>query len=79
MTSINPDCILMDVMLPGENGDVATKRIKQNNQFKKFPVILMSAGTDVHTKAIDCNADDYLKKPFQNDLLLQSVNKCVRD
>lgn len=77
LDSVKPACILMDVMLPGEDGDVAVKRLKKDDVYKNTPILLMSAGSDVVAKAIDSRADGYLKKPFNYNQVLQFIEEKV--
>lgn len=75
LEKVQPDCILMDVMLPGEDGDVVTKRLKQHETYQTLPIMLMSANGDVRTKAAQSQADGYLQKPFETEELLGIVQK----
>lgn len=61
-----PELILLDIMLPNENGVEILKKIRQNLDTKNIPVIMATAkGTEYDKiKSLDLGADDYLVKPF---------------
>ena len=68
------DIIILDVMMPGQNGYELTKDIKQRI---KVPIILLTAKGEVENriKGLELGADDYLGKPFEpKELLLRIKN-----
>ena len=68
------DIIILDVMMPGQNGYDLTKEIKKNI---KVPIILLTAKGEVENriKGLEIGADDYLGKPFEpKELLLRIKN-----
>ena len=68
------DIIILDVMMPGQNGYELTKEIKKDN---KVPIILLTAKGEVENriKGLELGADDYLGKPFEpKELLLRIKN-----
>ena len=68
------DIIILDVMMPGQNGYEFTKEIKKHS---KIPVILLTAKGEVENriKGLEIGADDYLGKPFEpKELLLRIKN-----
>ena len=69
-----PDLLLMDVMLANMNGLKICKEIKLNNQTASLPVILMSGSHDL-ANILDQpgSPEDFLEKPFQNNLLVDKV------
>jgi DNA-binding response OmpR family regulator len=70
-----PDLILLDILLPGEDGRVICRQLKSNVQTRTIPVILLSAHFD-HAKTLEeCGADDFLAKPFHLDELVNVVKK----
>lgn len=78
--ALHPDCILMDVMMPGEiDGYQACKKIRDDQKTKDIPVIILSA----RGQAADLNegrragANAYLVKPFSPLQLLQTVQQLV--
>ena len=68
------DIIILDVMMPGQNGYDLTKEIK--NQMK-IPIVLLTAKGEVENriKGLELGADDYIGKPFEpKELLLRIKN-----
>jgi len=68
------EIIILDVMMPGQNGYELTKEIKK--QFK-IPIILLTAKGEVESriKGLELGADDYISKPFEpKELLLRIKN-----
>ena len=74
----NIDLILLDLMLPGKNGEEIIKELKNKNN---VPVIVMSAIQDIDKKVdlFDLGANDYITKPFHNDELLARIKVQLRD
>ena len=72
------DIIILDVMMPGQNGYELTKEIKKDS---KVPIILLTAKGEVENriKGLELGADDYLGKPFEpKELLLRIKNILTR-
>jgi CheY-like chemotaxis protein len=73
--SIHPDLIMMDVRLPGMNGDEVTARLKRNMSTRNIPVIINTAWTMVCNveerihRALNAGAEEILYKPFQLPML----------
>ena len=68
------DLIVLDVMMPGQNGFELTKEIKKNSD---IPIILLTAKGEVENRieGLELGADDYLGKPFEpKELLLRIKN-----
>ena len=68
------DIIILDVMMPGQNGYELTKEIKKKI---KVPIILLTAKGEVENriKGLEIGADDYISKPFEpKELLLRIKN-----
>ena len=61
-----PDLILLDIMLPGDDGLTILKTLRDNAEHKNIPVIIISAkDTELdRVKGLDLGADDYMCKPF---------------
>ena len=80
LTFVQPDLILLDVMMPGIDGFETCRRLKQSEQSKDIPVIFMSALADLDSKVAAFNAGgaDYVCKPFQVEELLARVRTHLR-
>jgi len=63
-----PDIILLDIMLPDEDGFSICKRIKSNPDFEDIPIIFLSAKHDIKDKikGFELGAVDYITKPFED-------------
>ena len=75
-----PDLILLDIMLPDENGNEIVRKLRRNADTKKLPVIMVTAKTtelDL-VKGIEDGADDYIKKPFSVMELISRVKALLR-
>ncbi len=75
-----PDLILLDIMLPGEDGISLLKRIRSTGSIAAAPVIMLTAKGDELDKvrALDLGADDYITKPFGVMELLSRVGAVLR-
>ncbi|MDR2938796.1 MAG: response regulator transcription factor [Clostridiales bacterium] len=75
-----PDLILLDIMLPGEDGISILKKLKLNDNTQKTPVIMLTAKTSEYDKVtgLDLGADDYITKPFSVLELLSRVKAVLR-
>lgn len=78
--SIMPNLILLDIMLPDENGIDILKKLKKNKSTSKIPVILLSAKNNEYDKikGLDVGADDYVTKPFSVLELISRINAVLR-
>jgi len=61
---IKPDIIFFDILLSGVNGVGIIKRLKSEKEYKKTPIILLSANNKIAKFLEASGADDYLAKPF---------------
>ncbi len=76
----NPELILLDIMLPDEDGISILKRLRGGISTKKIPVIMLTAKGNEYDKVIglDCGADDYITKPFGMMELLSRIRAVLR-
>ncbi|WP_281627708.1 response regulator transcription factor [Traorella massiliensis] len=75
-----PNLIILDIMLPDEDGLSIVQRLRKKADTKNVPVLLISAKTseiDV-VKGLDMGADDYLTKPFGVMELISRVKALLR-
>ena len=75
-----PELILLDIMLPGEDGITVLEKLRHRADTAKVPVIMASAkGTEFdRVKGLDCGADDYLSKPFGMMEMVSRVRAVLR-
>ena len=70
-----PDLILLDVLLSGEDGREICQQLKRDPRTKNIPVILISAHSRASEAAQMSSADEFLRKPFDLDVLIDLVKK----
>jgi len=75
-----PDLILLDIMLPGEDGISILKRLRTMPATKQIPVIMLTAKGTEYDKVIglDSGADDYIAKPFGMMELISRIKAVLR-
>ncbi len=75
-----PDLLLLDIMLPGEDGIHILKRLRMASATQQLPVILLTAkGSEYDTVlGLDSGADDYIPKPFRMMELLSRIKALLR-
>ena len=71
------DLLVIDVMMPGQDGYDLTKEIKKESN---VPIILLTAKSEVENriKGLELGADDYLSKPFEPKELLLRINNIIK-
>lgn len=75
-----PDIVLLDIMLPDMDGLEILKKMKNTPDYKKMPVIMVTAKTTEidKVKGLDLGADDYISKPFGIMELISRVKALLR-
>ncbi len=75
-----PELILLDIMLPGEDGMSILARLKDSDKTKDIPVIMLTAkGAEYDkVKGLDAGADDYVTKPFGMMELVSRIKAVLR-
>lgn len=75
-----PDLVLLDIMLPDEDGLEIVAKLRRRPETKKLPVIMVTAkSTEIDkVKGLDVGADDYLTKPFGVMELIARVKAVLR-
>lgn len=81
MFSFRPDLVLMDVSMPGINGNRLCQILKRSSAFKTTPIIMVSsnAGALDKAKARAMGASDYLAKPFSQADLLHLIDMYLQE
>jgi twitching motility two-component system response regulator PilG len=79
IVDIRPDVIFIDIMMPRLDGYQTCALIKNNDEFKSTPVIMLSSKDGLFDKAKGriVGADDYLTKPFGRAELLDALERYV--
>ena len=80
MRSEVPELVILDVMLPGEDGFSILKKLRNTPSLKKLPIIMVTAkSSELDTvRGLDCGADDYIAKPFGIMEFLSRVRAALR-
>ena len=75
-----PELVLLDVMLPGEDGVAILKRLRADERWRDIPVIMATAkGTEFDkVQSLDLGADDYITKPFGMMEMVSRVKAVLR-
>ena len=75
-----PELVLLDVMLPGEDGVAILKRLRGHERWRDIPVIMATAkGTEFDkVQSLDLGADDYITKPFGMMEMVSRVKAVLR-
>ncbi|HNY18657.1 MAG TPA: response regulator transcription factor [Flexilinea sp.] len=75
-----PELVLLDIMLPGEDGLQILKKLRASETTRTIPVIMLTAKTTEYDKVIglDSGADDYLAKPFGMMELIARIKAVLR-
>ena len=75
-----PELILLDVMLPGEDGVTILKQLRADERYRHIPVIMATARSSEFDKvqSLDLGADDYITKPFGMMEMVSRVKAVLR-
>ncbi|GCE10388.1 response regulator transcription factor [Tengunoibacter tsumagoiensis] len=77
---INPDLVILDVMMPGIDGLEVCRRLRANPTTRDVPVLMLTAKDEVGDRilGLQTGADDYLTKPFDFYELLERIKAILR-
>lgn len=75
-----PDLVILDVMLPGENGLDVCRKMKGSPELRNIPIVLLSAKSEELDilLGLELGADDYVTKPFSPKILFSRVKAVLR-
>jgi len=71
---LDPDLVVMDLVISGTNGVQATARIKQGDPDAKVLILTSVDNRAKRRQAADAGADDYMKKPFDPEDLVEALH-----
>jgi two-component system phosphate regulon response regulator PhoB len=80
LPSANPDCIVLDIMLPGMDGLEVLRIVKSDQARKRLPIIMTTAKgeeTDIVT-GLELGAEDYVVKPYSPKVLVARIRAALR-
>jgi len=73
-----PDLILLDIMMPEMSGWETYDIIKENEAWRKIPLVFLTARTDkIARDAGDFLGEDYIEKPFELDNIMERIDKIL--
>lgn len=75
--SIDPDVIIMDMLLSGADGREICRQLKANDSLAKIPVIMISAHPEAKVHCLNAGANYFVEKPFEMSEILQTVAKAA--
>jgi len=80
LSASRPDCVVLDIMLPGMDGIELLRKIKSEPSNKRLPVIMTTAkGEDADVVAgLELGADDYVVKPYSPRVLAARIRAALR-
>lgn len=73
----NFDVVVMDINLPGIDGNEALRQIHSKNADQSVVILTAYANVDNAIRALKDGAADFIRKPFENDHLVEVIQKCV--
>lgn len=79
MPSSDPDCVVLDMQMPGMNGLAVQERLARSGH--PIPVIFITAHDDVgvRERALASGAVAYLRKPFNDELFIKTLRAALKD
>lgn len=74
-----PTAILLDIRMPGMDGYDALIKLKENEEIKDIPVIMLTSENDIGSvsKCLESGASDYIVKPFDHQNLILRLRKVI--
>ena len=77
--TMRPNCIVLDIVLPKQNGFQVCRRLKRMEESKEIPIILLSSKSTPQDRSwgMRQGADVYLTKPFKQEDLIASVRSLI--
>jgi len=81
----NPDLILLDVIMPVKDGFTAAEQLRKDPELSKIPVVMLTAFSSKRqessipvSRGFTLEAEEYLEKPVSPDVLLATVERCLK-
>ena len=75
-----PDLVLLDIMMPEMNGWEVARKLRENLEWRKIPIIFLTATEDETSKIIGTIiGEDYIEKPFEITDLKEKIDKALKE
>lgn len=80
LAHVHPDVIVSDIMMPNMDGIELCRRLKASPDYAPIPLLMLTAKQDTHAvvEGLTIGADDYVTKPFNNEVLTLRIERLVR-
>src|SRR5277367_3104300 len=77
---VNPDLVLLDIMMPRMSGFEVCRRLKASPQTREIPILMVTAHNELGDieRGVECGTDDFLTKPINKLELLTRVKSLLR-
>jgi DNA-binding response OmpR family regulator len=72
-----PDLIILDIMIPGENGFIVTERLKQSQATRHIPILFLTGIPGGEGRARKVGASGYIMKPYHPERLLETIHRAL--
>ena len=73
------DLVLLDMLISGVNGTDVCEKLRENEETKDTPVLMMSALHDAGKKCREAGANDFIAKPFEMEDLIEKINEVLEN
>jgi two-component system, cell cycle response regulator DivK len=75
-----PDAIILDIQLPEMNGYEVTKELRENDELKNIPIIVVTSFAMIgdKNKALDAGADGYIEKPIDPETFISQMESFIQ-
>ncbi len=79
LPKVDPSLLLLDLYMPGIDGDEVCRQMRSDDRWKALPVIMVTAAgkEEEIRKCLDAGCDDYITKPVQKKLLVEKVKRLL--
>ncbi|MCU7853265.1 MAG: response regulator [Candidatus Thiodiazotropha sp. (ex Monitilora ramsayi)] len=80
LAEVDPDLMILDVMMPRKNGFEVCTEVRADQRFQKLPILILSAkGREAEVKkGLSLGADAYITKPFSTHELVEKVSELLQ-
>jgi CheY-like chemotaxis protein len=73
-----PDLILLDIMIPGEDGFFVTEQLKQSQATQHIPILFLTGVPGGERRAHQLGASGYIMKPYHPEMLLETIQRALK-
>ncbi len=72
-----PDLIILDILIPGEDGFSVSEQLKQGEETRPIPILFLTGVPGGERRAYQSGASGYIMKPYQPEVLLETIRKVL--